>query len=70
MNDNSIDENNTEITNYVYLNEEELIIYNPLKKDVKTKYKNVYCVNCGEKGHVVKECINPITSLELLHLRL
>jgi len=69
MNDNSIDENNTEITNYVYLNEEELIIYNPLKKDVKTKYKNVYCVNCGEKGHVVKECVNPITSFGIVEFK-
>jgi len=63
-NQNNLD--NLEIDNYIYLNEKEMIIYNPLKKDVKTKYKNVYCVNCGEKGHVVKECVNPITSFGIV----
>ena len=28
--------------------------------------KNVFCVNCGEKGHVVKECVNPITSFGII----
>ncbi len=51
---------------YIQLNEEEIAIYNPLKKDVKLKYKNVYCVNCGEKGHVVKDCENPITSFGII----
>ena len=30
------------------------------------KYKNVNCVNCGEKGHVVKDCDGPITSFGIL----
>jgi 8-oxo-dGTP pyrophosphatase MutT (NUDIX family) len=28
--------------------------------------RNVYCVNCGEKGHVLKECIAPITSFGII----
>lgn len=32
----------------------------------KKKYKNVYCVNCGEKGHVVKDCDGPITSFGII----
>jgi len=30
------------------------------------KYRNVYCVNCGEKGHVVRDCDGPITSFGIL----
>lgn len=32
----------------------------------KRKYKNVQCVNCGEKGHVVKDCNAPITSFGII----
>jgi 8-oxo-dGTP pyrophosphatase MutT (NUDIX family) len=28
--------------------------------------RNVYCVNCGEKGHVLKECVGPITSFGII----
>ena len=28
--------------------------------------KNIYCVNCGEKGHVLKECSGPITSFGII----
>jgi ADP-ribose pyrophosphatase YjhB (NUDIX family) len=28
--------------------------------------RNVYCVNCGEKGHVLKECTGPITSFGII----
>jgi 8-oxo-dGTP pyrophosphatase MutT (NUDIX family) len=28
--------------------------------------RNVYCVNCGEKGHVLKECDGPITSFGII----
>lgn len=28
--------------------------------------KNVYCVNCGERGHVLKECEGPITSFGII----
>ena len=65
--DNINNNNNFNIVNdYIQLNEQEIAIYNPSKKDVKLKYKNVYCVNCGEKGHVVKDCVNPITSFGII----
>lgn len=33
----------------------------------ENKYlRNVYCVNCGEKGHVLKECKGPITSFGII----
>lgn len=28
--------------------------------------KNIFCVNCGEKGHIVKECTAPITSYGII----
>ena len=28
--------------------------------------RNVYCVNCGERGHVLKECTGPITSFGII----
>ncbi len=31
-----------------------------------SKFKNVYCVNCGERGHVLKECSGPITSFGII----
>ena len=34
--------------------------------DLKRKYRNVYCVNCGEKGHVVRDCVAPITSFGII----
>jgi 8-oxo-dGTP pyrophosphatase MutT (NUDIX family) len=34
--------------------------------DKQKKYRNVYCVNCGEKGHVVRDCDGPITSFGIL----
>jgi ADP-ribose pyrophosphatase YjhB (NUDIX family) len=30
------------------------------------KYRNVCCVNCGERGHVIKECAAPITSFGII----
>jgi ADP-ribose pyrophosphatase YjhB (NUDIX family) len=30
----------------------------------------VYCANCGDKGHIVKECIGPITSFGILAFKL
>jgi 8-oxo-dGTP pyrophosphatase MutT (NUDIX family) len=30
------------------------------------RYRNIYCVNCGEKGHVVKDCNGPITSFGII----
>ena len=35
QNNNQNDLDNLEIDNYIYLNEKEMIIYNPLKKDIK-----------------------------------
>lgn len=42
------------VSNYNYTEEE------------KKKYKNVYCVNCGIKGHIVKDCDAPITSFGII----
>lgn len=36
----------------------------------KKKYRNVYCVNCGEKGHVVKDCDGPITSFGIIAFKI
>jgi len=39
------------------------------KEDIihnKYNLRNVYCVNCGEKGHVLKECNGPITSFGII----
>ena len=33
---------------------------------IKAKNKNVICANCGEKGHVVKDCKGPITSFGIM----
>ncbi len=57
---------------FIYLDKDDISLYesnNQTKKKVpitKTKYKNIYCVNCGEKGHVVKECEGPITSFGII----
>lgn len=32
----------------------------------KYNLRNVYCVNCGEKGHVLKDCDGPITSFGII----
>lgn len=42
-----------------------------IKKDMRKKNKsgylrNVYCVNCGEKGHVLRDCSGPITSFGII----
>lgn len=39
--------------------------YSPPKNCIN-QYKNIYCANCGEKGHVVKECSRPITSFGII----
>lgn len=36
----------------------------------KNSYKNIFCVNCGEKGHVVKECTRPITSFGIISFKI
>lgn len=52
-----------ETTNYVTLSEHYL---SSLNDEPKKRFKNVYCVNCGEKGHIVKDCSGPITSFGIL----
>jgi len=32
----------------------------------QNNYRNIFCVNCGEKGHVVKDCDGPITSFGII----
>lgn len=44
--------------------DEILFTYNPLGK--QNKKNNVYCANCGEKGHIYKECKGPITSFGII----
>lgn len=38
-------------------------------EEKKKKYKNVQCVNCGERGHVVKDCDAPITSFGIIAIK-
>jgi 8-oxo-dGTP pyrophosphatase MutT (NUDIX family) len=35
-------------------------------KRMKKDNKYIYCVNCGERGHIVKECKAPITSFGII----
>jgi 8-oxo-dGTP pyrophosphatase MutT (NUDIX family) len=52
---------------YIYLKEDLLSTYNKIGiVQNNKKYKNIYCVNCGEKGHVVKDCSGPITSFGII----
>jgi len=48
---------------------------NYMEQDVRNTYydrsyqnnlRNIFCVNCGEKGHVVKDCNGPITSFGII----
>lgn len=40
-------------------------------KDFSIKdYTNVHCVNCGEKGHIIKDCKGPITSFGLIMFKI
>jgi len=65
--DNAVLSSSPESDHFVFLNDEEVLVYNPRKKSPnKSKYRNIYCVNCGEKGHVVKDCHGPITSFGII----
>jgi len=67
---------------YIYLKEDLLSTYNTCniyntyntynKSGIiqNKKYKNIYCVNCGEKGHVVKDCSGPITSFGIIAFKI
>jgi len=52
---------------YVTLSESYLL---SLNDEPKKRFKNVYCVNCGEKGHIVKDCSGPITSFGILAFKI
>lgn len=46
-----------------------------LQKSVYThphfnSFRNIYCANCGEKGHVVKGCDRPITSFGIIAFKI
>lgn len=43
--------------------DDRLFTDNPLQLNNR---KNVYCANCGEKGHIYKECKGPITSFGII----
>ena len=36
------------------------------KKANPNKYKECFCKNCGEKGHIMKFCTHPITSIGII----
>lgn len=44
------------------------------KKNTNNTYKkrknNICCVNCGERGHVVKECLAPVTSYGIIAFKI
>lgn len=51
---------------FIRLDDATLAYYNILKKHNAFKHKNIYCVNCGEKGHVLRDCNGPITSFGII----
>lgn len=55
-----------EENDFIKLDEATLAYYNMLRKQNMFKHKNIYCVNCGEKGHVLRECNGPITSFGII----
>jgi 8-oxo-dGTP pyrophosphatase MutT (NUDIX family) len=55
---------------FLYLSNEQLLLYEESTPLDKKKYRNVYCVNCGEKGHVVKDCEGPITSFGIIAFKM
>jgi len=40
------------------------------KEVVSHIYKNIFCANCGEKGHIVKDCGSPITSFGIIAFKI
>jgi ADP-ribose pyrophosphatase YjhB (NUDIX family) len=34
------------------------------------RYRNVNCGNCGERGHMIRDCINPITSFGIIAFKI
>jgi 8-oxo-dGTP pyrophosphatase MutT (NUDIX family) len=77
INDNNTlnDDTNDTLHSNTFVNQEHTfnINYNDntkKKSPSKSKYKNIYCVNCGEKGHVVKDCHGPITSFGIIAFKI
>jgi 8-oxo-dGTP pyrophosphatase MutT (NUDIX family) len=77
INDNNTlnDDTNDTLHSNTFVNQEYTfnINYNDntkKKSPSKSKYKNIYCVNCGEKGHVVKDCHGPITSFGIIAFKI
>lgn len=33
-------------------------------------YKNIYCANCGKRGHILKNCTGPITSFGIIAFKI
>ncbi len=68
--------NKTDDIDFIYLQPRHTVDYpnlifednssNEELEERKRKYRNVQCVNCGEKGHVVKDCDAPITSFGII----
>ena len=57
--------------NYKYKNSKSPLSKSPNGKFVDYRKKqNIYCVNCGEKGHIVKECFAPITSYGIISFKI
>lgn len=70
------------VDDFLYLDKDQLLLYSTFISDLqnlcikpriiphfldeKKKYRNIHCANCGEKGHVVKECTGPITSFGII----
>lgn len=48
------------------INTNQLLLSDYREQNGKKSLRNVYCVNCGEKGHVLKECTGPITSFGII----
>lgn len=55
---------------FIKLDENTLAYYNIIKKQSVYKHKNIYCVNCGEKGHVLRDCNGPITSFGFIAFKI
>lgn len=47
-------------------------MYSLLDKETysDTPQRVIYCANCGEIGHIVKECLNPLTSFGLIAFKI
>ena len=53
--------NEINYSDYNFNNSNEIIKYNDC--DLK---KNLYCLNCGKKGHIIKKCKEPQTSYGII----